>query len=88
MVDRSTKLEDRNISFTPVNSGNLRVPVLLIDRSESICSVFCGFNEVDESNSFDDGSASSSSFRLFALLFDGPDDLELYRSEYGFIGES
>jgi hypothetical protein len=48
----------------------LRVPVLLMDLSESFCSVFCGFNEDDESKSADVGSASSSNFRLFVLLFE------------------
>jgi hypothetical protein len=49
---------------------NLRVPVLLSDRSDSIWSVFCGFKENDESNSVDDGSAISSNFLLLVLLFD------------------
>jgi hypothetical protein len=63
----------------------LRVSVLLVDRSTSFWSVFCGFKEDEESNSVDDGSTSSSNFRLLVLLFVCLDE---YISEYWFIGES
>lgn len=65
----------------------LRVPVLLSDRSGSPWSVFCGFID-DGSNSFDDGSTNSSSFRLFVLLLICTGCLEENISENWFIGES
>jgi len=59
----------------------LRVPVLLSDLSESICSVLCGFKENDESKSVDDESPNSSNFRLCVLLFVCTDCLDEYTSE-------
>lgn len=67
-------VEEDDKGRPPLESG---VPVLLIVRSESNCSIFCGFNrsrpppdDDDESKSEHDGSASSSSLRLFVLLLD------------------
>jgi hypothetical protein len=75
-------IKKTNVEFVYFYIKNfLRVPVLLSDRSESPCSVFCGFIADDESKSVDNGSASSSSFRLFVLLFVCNDCLEENISE-------
>jgi hypothetical protein len=68
--------------------NDLRVPVLLRDRSGSNDSVFCGLIADEASKSADNGSLSSSSFRLFVLLLMGTDCLAENISENWFMGES
>jgi hypothetical protein len=51
----------RSMSRLFLRKNFLRVPVLLSDRSGSLCSSFCGFKDDDESKSVDDGSTNSSS---------------------------
>ncbi len=82
VADHSIKLEKkRQMSRLFLRKNFLRVPVLLSDRSGSLCSSFCGFKDDDESKSVDDGSTNSSSFRLFVLLFVCTDCLEENISE-------